>query len=121
MTYLHYSVDGETPLCGWHKAHVGEPYSITKKLSMTLCDKLQKDLCDLCLYVKWRMESHADILDGMPKCQAGITLWSDEEGVRISCDVPQLFHENIPEDKHIHWDFHMGYWLGHDQDSMVFI
>ena len=107
----HYTIDGQNPLCGWHKAHVGEPYSVTDKLSL--------EVCDLCMYVLWRKISHADILEHLPKCRSGISLWSEEENLCVSCELPTVLHENIPEDEQIHWDFRLGYWIGLDPDSFI--
>lgn len=121
MQYLHVTIDDETPLCGWHKANPDESFMVTKKLSMDVSDRMHMDLCDQCLYVMWRMNSHTDILETMPKCRKGIMLWPEEEGAYISCDIPLLLHDGVPEEKQIHWDFHMGYWVGEDSDSIVFI
>lgn len=42
MSNLHYTIDGETPLCGWHKANIGT-YALTEEITF--------DTCDLCIYV----------------------------------------------------------------------
>lgn len=107
----HYTLDTGTPLCGWHNAHKGEPYFVTDKLSL--------DICDLCLYVLWRKSCKKDILEGVPKCGAGITLWPEEESCYVSCEIPEILHEGIPEDEQIHWDFHIGYWIGTDPDAFI--
>ena len=118
--YLHVTVDGKTPLCGRHKAHPNEEFIVSKKLSMDLCERLGVDLCDVCLYVMWRTNSHTDILEDMPKCRAGVMLWPAEESVYISCEIPKLLHEGVPEENRVHLDFHMGYWVGDDPESVVF-
>lgn len=107
----HYTVDGETPLCGWHVAHVGEPFVLTDEISL--------DVCDLCLYVNWRRTSHSDILEHLPKCRFGINIWPEEESINVYCDIPTIFHEGIPEEEQIHWDFHIGYWIGVDPSDFV--
>ena len=112
MNNLHYTIDGETPLCGWHKANFGT-YALTEEITF--------DTCDLCIYVLWRKRSNFDILEHLPKCRVGTLLWPGEESVYTSCDVPKLLHENIPEDRQIHWDFHIGFWVGSEAKIMVFV
>jgi hypothetical protein len=116
---LHYTDDDKTPYCGCHLAYPGDHYVITRKMTMKKAEFLRLELCDLCLYIKWRMENHSDILSNMEKCTVGVTAYPGEEDIYLACDIPKLLHEGIPEDDQVHWDFSMGYWLGYDVDSCV--
>jgi hypothetical protein len=119
MTQLHYTDDDKTPYCGKHLAHPDEKFLISRKLTLNLAEELKVDLCDLCLYIKWRMEQHSDVLGNMGKCPVGVTAYPGEEDIYIACDIPTLLHEGTPEDEQVHWDFSMGYWLGYDVDTLV--
>lgn len=116
---LHYTEDTKTPYCGKHLAYPNETFLLSQKLTLDLAEELSVDLCDKCLYIKWRIENHSDILSNMDKCAVGITVYPGDEDIYLACDLPELLHKNIPEGEQIHWDFSMGYWLGHDADTVV--